>query len=57
MTLHPAVIYDSTIKFIGRCKSDSFIIYLQGQELYFKKGVDAAMKEVMWFQSSAITFQ
>ena len=55
MTLHQAGISDSTIKVIGRWKSDAFIIYLQGQVLSFTKGVAAAMKEVMWFQSSART--
>ena len=55
MTLHQAGISDSTIKVIGRWKSDAFIIYLQGQVLSFTKGVVAAMKEVMWFQSSART--
>ena len=47
MTLHQAGIYDSTIKAIGRCKSDNFIIYLQGQVLSFTKFVASAMKEVM----------
>ena len=55
MTLHQAGMSDSTIKVIGRWKSDAFIIYLQGQVLSFTKGVATAMKEVMWFQSSART--
>ena len=47
MTLHQAVISDSTIKVLGRWKSDAFIFYLQGQVLSFKKGVAVAIKEVM----------
>ena len=55
MTLHQAGFSDSTIKVIDRWKSDTFIIYLQGQVLSFTKGVAAAMKKLMWFQRSAIT--
>ena len=55
MMLHQSDISDSTIKIIGCCKSNAFIIYLQGQVLSFKKGVAIAMKEVMWFQSLART--
>ena len=55
MMLHQSGISDSTIKVIGCCKSDDFIIYLQGQVLSFTKGVTAAMKEVMWFQILART--
>ena len=57
MTLHQAVISDSTIKVLGRWKSDAFIIYLQGQLLSFTKGVAAAKKEILWFQSSERTLQ
>ena len=55
MTLHQAGVKDSTIKVIGRWKSDAFLIYLQGQVISFTKGVAFAMKEVMWLQSSART--
>ena len=44
MTLHQAGISGSTIKVIGRWKSDAFVIYLQGRVLSFTKGVASAIK-------------
>ena len=55
MTIHQVGISDSTIKVIGCWKSEASIIYLQGQVPSLKKNVASAMKEVMWFQSSATT--
>ena len=49
MTLHQAHVADSTIKIIGRWKSDAFLIYLQGQVATFTKGVAKAMAAVQWF--------
>ena len=49
MTLHQAHVPDSTIKIIGRWRSDAFLIYLQGQIATFTKGVSKAMAEVPWF--------
>ena len=53
MTLHQAGVPDSTIKIIGRWKSDAFLIYLQGQVQTFTRGVAAKMTEVMWFSSTS----
>ena len=53
MTLHQAGVADSTIKIIGRWKSDAFLIYLQGQVLTFTRGVAAKMRNVMWFSSTS----
>lgn len=50
MTLHLAGIADSTIKIVGRWRSDAFLIYLQGQIATFTKGVAAAMAKVQWFR-------
>ena len=50
MTLHLANISDSTIKIVGRWRSDAFLIYLQGQIATFTKGVAAAMAKVQWFR-------
>ena len=55
MTLHQAGVDDSTIKIIGRWKSDTFLIYLQGQVLTFTRGVAAKMRQVMWFASTSPT--
>ena len=49
MTLHQAHIPNSTIKIIGRRRSDAFLIYLQGQVDTFTKGVSKAMEVVPWF--------
>ena len=49
MTLHQAHISDSTIKIIGRWRSDAFLIYLKGQVDIFTKGVSKAMAAVLWF--------
>ena len=38
MTLHQAHVPNSTIKIIGRWRSDAFLIYLQGQVATFTKG-------------------
>ena len=48
-TLHQAHISDSTIKIIWRWKSDTFLIYLQGQVDKFTKIVSKAMAAVPWF--------
>ena len=53
MTLNQAGQSDSTIKIIGRWRSDAFLIYLQGQVATFTKGVSVAMKQGMWFTSTA----
>ena len=53
MTLHQAGQYDITIKVIGRWRLDSFLIYLQGQISNFAKGVSVAMKQAVWFTSTA----
>ena len=53
MILHQAGKSDSTIKVIGRWRSDDFLIYLQGQVATFTKGVSVATKQVMWFTSTA----
>ena len=50
MTLHLAGIPDSTIKIVGRWRSDAFLIYLQGQIATFTRGVAAAMAKVQWFR-------
>ena len=50
MTLHLAGISDSTIKIVGRWRSDAFLIYLQGQIATFTQGVAAAMAKVQWFR-------
>ena len=39
MTLHQSHIPDSTIKIIGRWRSDAFLIYLQDQVATFTKAV------------------
>ena len=49
MTLHQAHVPNSTIKIIGRWRSDSFLVYLQVQEATFTKGVSKAMAAVPWF--------
>ena len=49
MTLHQAHVSDSTIKIIGRWRSDEFLIYLQGHVATFTKGVSKAMEAVPWF--------
>jgi hypothetical protein len=49
MTLHLPGISKHTIKIIGRWRSDTFLIYLQGQMASFIKGVAAAMAHVRWF--------
>jgi hypothetical protein len=49
MTLHLSGHPDSTIKKIGRWRSDGFLIYLQGQVVSFTKGVSRAMSKVPWF--------
>ena len=41
MPLQQAGQSDSTIKIIGRWRSDAFIIYLQGQVVTFTKGISA----------------
>ena len=46
MTLHQAHVSNSTIKIIGRWRSDAFLIYLQGQVSTFTKGVSKAMLAV-----------
>ena len=51
MTLHQAGVADSTIKIIGRWKSDAFLIYLQGQVLTSARGVATKMRQVIWFAS------
>ena len=48
MTLHQAHISDSTIKIIGRCRSDAFLIYFQWQVATFTKGVSKEMAVVPW---------
>ena len=53
MTLHQAGQSYSTIKIIGRWRSDAFLVYLQGQVATFTKGVSVAMKQVMWFTGTA----
>ena len=53
MTLHQAGQSESTIKVIGRCHSDAYLIYLQGQVDTVAKGVSAAMKRVVWFTITA----
>ena len=50
MTLHLAGIPDSTIKIVGRWRSDAFLIYLQGQIATFTRGVAAVMAKVQWFR-------
>ena len=57
MAHHQAGVSDSTIKVIGRWKSNAFVIYVQVQVLSFAKGVVSAMKKVIWFQSLARTLQ
>ena len=57
MTHHQAGVSYSTIKVIGRWKSNAFVIYVQVQVLSFAKGVVSAMKKVIWFQSLARTLQ
>ena len=49
MTLHQAHITNSTIKIIGRGRSDAFLIYLQGNVATFTKGVSTAMAKTAWF--------
>ena len=49
MTLHQAHVPDSTIKIIGRWRSDAFLIYLLGLVATFTKGVSKAMAAVPWF--------
>ena len=49
MNPHQAHILDSSIKIIGRWRSDAFLIYLQGQVATFTKGVSKAMAAVPWF--------
>ena len=49
MTLHLSGHADSTIKSIGRWRSDGFLIYLQGQVASFTKGVSTAMATIPWF--------
>ena len=46
MTLHQSHVSDSTIKIIGRWRSDAFLIYLQGQVANFTKGVSKTMEAV-----------
>ena len=55
MSLHQAHISDSTIKIIGRWRSDTFLIYLQGQVATFTKGVSKAMAAVPWFKHQVPT--
>ena len=52
MTLHQDGISDSTIKAIGWWRSESLLIYLQGQFLSFSKILTASLKDVMWFSST-----
>ena len=49
MNLHQAHISDSTIKIIGRWRSEAFLIYLQFQVAMFTKGFSEAMAVVPWF--------
>ena len=49
MTLHQTHISDSTIKIVGRWRSDAFLIYLQGQVATFTKVVSKVMAAVPWF--------
>ena len=49
MTLHQTHISDSTIKIVGRWRSDAFLIYLQGQVATFTKRVSKEMVTVPWF--------
>ena len=49
MTLHQGHVPDSTIKIIGRWRSDAFLIYFQGQVATFSEGVSKAMAAVFWF--------
>ena len=49
MNLHQSHVPSSTIKIIGRWRSDAFLIYLQGQVATFTKGVSKAMAVVPWF--------
>ena len=49
MALHQAHVHDSTIKIIGRWRSDAFLIYLQGQVATFTKRISKAMASVCWF--------
>ena len=50
MTLHQSHVPDSTIKIIGRWRSDAFLIFLQGQVVTFTKGMATAMDKISWFQ-------
>ena len=49
MTLHQSHISDSNIKIIGRLRSDTLLIYFQGQVAIFTKEVSKAMAVVHWF--------
>ena len=49
MTLNQAHVPDSTIKIMGRWRSDAFLIYLLGKVATFTKGVSKAMAVVPWF--------
>ena len=49
ITIHQGHISDSTIKTIGRWRSDAFLVYFQVQVATFTKGVSKAMAEVPWF--------
>ena len=53
MTLHQAGQSNSTTNIIGRWHSDAFLIYLQCQVATFTKGISVAMKQAMWFTSTA----
>ena len=53
MTLHLAGESDSTIKIIGRWRTDAFLTYLQGQVATFTKGVASAMSRVLWFHHTS----
>ena len=55
MTLYQDHISESTIKIIGRSRSDAFLIYLQGQVTKFTKVVSKAMEAVSWFMHQVPT--
>ena len=54
MTLKLAGISDSTIKIIGRWRTDAFLVYLQGQVATFTQGVSTAMSKIQWFQHTSL---